>query len=349
MYWFIFLCTLFFQAQAADDGSGLLSNDIMQRLKEVKEEEEEGKFEGEGRFVYCQRESNSFGSSMWDAFSPGGSFSTHKHNDPLSRIKDFMQKIDARPYVGYFVTLASSKLSDERKLANKYVYIPSFEQLSQKEQVEKDEVLIEALNSYNDPNYSVMRLLFAALLYAKVEVNNKRGGELLKTVVLLDDISLTKMALENGADPNQQILGNSILSSANSKEIVELMIRYGANVSKASWNRSDLVYKVCFCDCSTPKGNKLLRFYLQHIPLSASNEFGLKWMQAVAWECYMGSVDQIIERVEMLLEYRCKYNEEIKKEICERVAKKSPEAKEQIERVFQGHKTGGKNVKGAKR
>ena len=198
MYRPILLGTIFFLAQAADDGSDLLSKNLM--MQRLREAEEKSQFSGEGEFVYKEK----YEGSVVDDPLPED-LRNRWFQFPLVGIRGFMREQDALQEVDYFREVAASKLlSDEQKVSEPLVCTHYFEQLSRKEQQEKDNALRQLLGRLPDPDYPVGRLLFAALLYAKAEVNNRRGGKLLETIVLKDDISLTKIALQNVDHPSHR-------------------------------------------------------------------------------------------------------------------------------------------------
>ncbi len=324
MYRFIFLCTLFFQAQAADHGSDLISNALM--MQRLKEAEENSQPSGENKFVY-------------------------KTNSHLGDITAFMQERGAPWELDHLKELAASELSDEQKVSKLLVCTNYFKQLSDKNQQEKDTALRLLLGLQWAP-YPVERLVFAGLAHIGASMNVKHSiYDLCRVALLHDDIPLVKLVLLCGAAPDQNKQeGGSVLMHCQSVGAAQLMLDRGdepiSDVRSSSGN--DLVYLEC-CTYRANESNELLHFYLQGIPLSESNQFGLKYMEAVE-RCFDGSsVDYTIDRVRMLLEHKCKYTEEIKSKICKKVGEKSPEAKVRIEQLFTEHEVGGKNVKRAKR
>ncbi len=322
MYRYMLLFLLFAHIQAADDEK--LIDARKQQLELVRQQSQ---WDNEHRFVYKQE----YNGSVVDDSLPED-WESRWWKLPLVGIRAVMQDHNALSEVSYFRNLGASILNDKKKLSKERVLTPFFDQLAGKQQEEKDTVLKRLLKKMPDRDYPVGRLLFAALLHigANVKVLEGKGDDLLATVLLKDDTPLVDLALQKGADPNQRAYlakrGSSVLSYCNSLEAGELMVKYGAKITEASWDRKDLVYGACF------RGKlKVLPFCLNHIPPSESNGFGSAWMKALAQN---GHLSVMVEQVEILLGYGCQYDEETKNKICERVAQGSPELKERIERAF---------------
>ncbi len=336
MHGLLFLSMIFLQLHAADDGSLVV---MYQRLEEA---EKKSDFSGELKFAYT----SPFEGSVVNEHSPKDWKERSYYGSPLRGIRGVMQEENALQEVDYFIQLAASKrLSDTEKLKKPLVCTNYFMQLESKEQKEKDEALKQLLWVANDPAYSVGRLLIAASAHAGANVNYK-DFTLLKTSLVKDDVSLSEMALQRGADPNEKQYQNSILSDCKSLEAAQVMVEYGADVAKASWAARDLIVYHLGWSSNSWDDTNILRFYLQHIPLSKENEWGKQWMEAAA-EGRGPYQDQIVDRIEILLKHGCEYNEEIKQKICKKVGEKSPELKKEIECVFANHEEPGKNIKGA--
>ncbi len=327
MYRYMLLFLLFAYIQAADDEKSIVA--MTQRLRALEQDvEQKGQCDGERRFVYKEP----YEGSVVDDPLPED-WQT-RWGLPLGRIRGVMQDYNALPEVDYFRGLgASEQLSDEQKVSEQMVRTPFFDQLTGKERKEKDTVLRKLLESVYCSEYPVGRLFLAASLHigANVKVLEGETCDVLCEALMYDDIPLVDLALQKGADPNSYDLSgrSSALSFCKSIEAAELMVKHSANVAEASWRKKDLV---C-CACSGGK-IQVLPFYLDYIPPSESNDFGRAWMEQVWTSILVGWKSAIVERVEILLEHGCQYDEETKNNICAYVAQNSPELKERIERAF---------------
>ena len=323
MAFFILLSMIFLQIHAADDNTLVV---MRQRLKDA---EAESIPDDMHKFVYSVQCNGSLVIEL-----------------PLAATRRFMEDRNVLEEFDYLRDVAASKkLCDKRKLSQDLVCTNYFRQLAHQEQKVRDTVLEKMLDAAKSDDYSVMRVSLAAALYTKpdIKVRSLVHGNLLNVALRYDDTTLVEMALQYGADPNEKERGTSIISGCKSPRAAQLMINKGADVAKASWGFGDLIYHICFSDNSCD--NELLRFYLERIPLCEKNEYGRLWMRGAA---NGGRLDQdlSVDRIELLLEYDCKYDKEIKQKICDKVGEK-PELKEKIEWVFANHEEPGEGIKGA--
>ena len=331
MAFFILLSMIFLQLHAADD------NSLVVMYQCLEEAEKKSDFSGEDSFVYEPFEN-------WQERYPGLY---------LDDIRRFMQKENALQEVGYFTQLAASKrLSDTEKLKKPLVWTNYFMQLESKEQKEKDEALKQLLWVTNHFSYPVGRLLIAALVHAgaNVDVYKYNDHILVRTTLLKDDISLLKMALDCGADPNNLIDGNSVLSSCESAESARLMIHHGADVGSAHWRELDMVGKLCCCVSDhTERSCELLSLYLQHVLPNENNRMGRVWMKLLAKNTYgyLEYSEKTVQFLTTLLEHGCECDGGTKGAICERFAKENPGLEAKVKFIFANHEEPGKNIKGA--
>ena len=176
---------------------------------------------------------------------------------------------------------------------------------------------------------------------------NKSG--LLRAALARDDIAVVDMILSSqkggeNIDLNfQDINGTSLLAYCVSVQAAKILVKYGAEISMASWNSikgCDLIWGIC---SGSYEGNQndFLSYYLQDKLLGKKNS--LRWIEAVSRNKH-GESGERIERVEILLDHGCEYNDEIKQKMCDNVDAKS---RERVEQLFITYERG--NIKPAKR
>jgi len=264
---------------------------------------------------------------------------------------------DVDQYCDYFVRLAASKrLSDKQKITKQFVCIPPFEVLSYNEQDAEKKAFDLAYIHDSWIDHPINRLIYAGLLHAQVELDSKAGSKLLSVALEYGDTLLLNSALQRGIDPRAVHNGRSLLCYSRSAEDAKIMVNYGASVAGVmrctgwfGYDVRDIVEYVCTEMYPTSNGNNLLQFYLSHMPLSVSSENGQTWMRTIASQERDIVTDAFIDRITMLLEHGCEYNDTIKEKMCTNLAKKSPESRARIEQVFKDHEKKGKNIKPAKR
>ena len=246
-----------------------------------------------------------------------------------------MQSIGASEYTSYLVHIAANeKVSDASKLCKELICIPVFEELSKQDREKKDKIKNWVFNvcSCNE-NYPIRRLLYANLCYMG------HAKDIFRSALVWDDISLARIALNYGADPNEKVGGFPLLYYCKSEEAVKLMFNFGADISKANYFGDDPITWMnghgWTSNYSTPEGSALFSSILSRMPLDNSNEHGLQYMKDVM--VVNAKPDHIISRVKMLLERGCKWDDCVRDAICRNVENRSSEKKEEIEQLFDDH------------
>ncbi|MEX0849216.1 MAG: hypothetical protein WD055_03215 [Candidatus Dependentiae bacterium] len=182
------------------------------------------------------------------------------YDDTDSYIKRFggeelrvcFSEIDSEDFLDYFKVLAALPfLSDAQKLKCSYVLIPYWQKLQlDKNEEHKDEVLQKMFRNNIDskPSYPIGRLMYAAALHAgadpNVELCKDSHTKLLKISLMYKDCALTELLLQKGADPNEPIKTNTVVSGGvrrGEKEVfplkcvetlkeLQLLLQYGAHL-----------------------------------------------------------------------------------------------------------------------
>ncbi|MEX0848819.1 MAG: hypothetical protein WD055_01160 [Candidatus Dependentiae bacterium] len=209
-------------------------------------------------------------------------------------------------YFDYFCTLASSiKLSDEQKLQAPLVMVPYFMCLKNGSQENKDKVVQEVTKKINYHNYTVGRLLLAALCYTGANMNDKGFLCLPASWALLwSDYSLLEKLLCVGVDPN---CNRICLARVETVQMADLLLKYGADIYQQH-QKEDLIDYLCSY-LGRDADPRLIALYLNYIPLDETNGFGKKWFNSLARSSKDLSKDLII-RIKSLLPFGCHYDEQ---------------------------------------
>ena len=331
----LFLCMIFLQLHAADDGSDLMpaTPDQFIQLLEEREQKSSEVYQDES-FVLGGFYKTSI---IWEGF-------------PL---KNRMKECGVGPYDTYLVRLASSTaLSPEEKLDESLVAIPPFKQLSDDK---KQAVLTTCLEQLGDNEfyplkrlYPITRIVVASLLSNKEVITSQQGSQLLWEAVIHDDIFMIGRLLHLKVDPNTKYHGIFCpLANCKSSEAARLMIDRGAH-RKPLGAVLSTNFPSHLREHKDEKSKEFLDYLICNVPLNESNGLGLSYMKQIA---NMGTsrvnVEQLSIYLTILLQQNFACDSDTKNKICELSASKSEDAHKEVKLIFANHEEPGKNIKGA--
>lgn len=167
----------------------------------------------------------------------------------------------------------------------------------------KKEKLFRRLN-YDDEQYENVRCKIAGWVCAGVNPNLKlEEGQFLRTLgrtVDNDDIPVTQLLLENGANPNKKVDTKLFgLFFARNRDMAELLINHGANPQLRGVFNSTLLHFAAFrADISAD----IIDFYVQKkVPINAQNEFGATALHDLSMTCESHTEETVISKFRSLL------------------------------------------------
>lgn len=230
-------------------------------------------------------------------------YNENYQQESLQATKTFMQEIGCAEFHDYFIALASSSLPN--KTEDVFVKIPYFKKLAYTSQEEVDHAFSHYNKLENEATYPINRLFLAAFLGASIDVNKRYTyGYPAAPVLWANDIELLKKLLHYSLNVN---IGTR-LSDCTSLQAAQLLLMHGADFDKQH-NEDDLInYQCCFM--GTCHNNNLLALFLPYVPLDKTNQFGKKWFNSLIKEQHFFAMETFIERIAILLQHGCHYNQE---------------------------------------
>jgi hypothetical protein len=154
----------------------------------------------------------------------------------------------------------------------------------------------------------------------KIKTQQNLENSPLESSLSHDDIPLLQIALDCGADPNENrgICG-STLEQCLSVDVAKLLLHYGADFDRQHQEK-DLIRPLC-CGTSTDSDDKLLPLFLSYVTLNATNRFGQEWIKPLARFASCFHYANFSERLSILLRHGCHYNQEDQDKIIESINK----------------------------
>lgn len=144
-----------------------------------------------------------------------------------------------------------------------------------------------------------------------------------------NDIVLLKKLFHHGLDPN--IYNN--LYNCRSLQAAQLFLIHGAD-----FNKQHKRYGLIDYQCGFGGGyhdSSVLALFLPHVPLDKSNQFGKKWFSSLIKEQRFFAMEAFIERIAILLQYGCHYDQEQANRI---ITARDPKARTPDQRYYKNQR-----------